>query len=214
MHLHRYISMQRGISARKGRKKNPKINLDIQGGGQGQWLGVRGKTKTQLSIAGRRTMQRRHVPPDLGSRSQCQPNSFSFLNEYNFASHKILRSGQYWADLSPEHLAAQIYPSPILARRVINSFFLMHAFPFPKTEQVMVQAGNLKCTQHRLAFQILCSSERQLSPRKLELPSKPVDLFRQKLMRCQLWSWTRIPALLGGRTETRKMTLSKSLFPS
>ena len=32
---------------------------------------------------------------------------------------------------------------------VTNSFFLMRAFLFPKTEQAMVQAGNLKCTHHQ-----------------------------------------------------------------
>lgn len=125
--------MQRGISARKGGKKNPQINLDTQGGGQGQWLGVRGETNPNINCKEDHA-EKTHVPR-CGSRSQGQPNSFPFLNEYNTQ-----------APSKHTHTLAQSWPEG-----VTNSFFLMHAFLFPKTEQVTVQAGNLKCTQHHLA---------------------------------------------------------------
>lgn len=187
----------------KEERRTPKSTWTQRGGGQGQRLAVGGETNP--TTAGRRTMQRRYTLPDLEAGPSVNQIVSLFLTS-TIPKH-------------PQDLVLGVVPSwPITGapskhthtltqsclEGVTNSFFLMHAFPFPKTEQVMVQAGNLKCTQHHLACQILCSSEKAQAQGE-------TGTAKQTEWTCSDRSWSFVSfghqpssMLLGGRTETRK----------
>lgn len=173
-----------------------------------------GEKQTQLSIAGRRTMQRRHMFPDLEAGPSVNQIVSLFLmsttpkHPQDLALRAVLSWPITGAPSKHTYTLAQSW-----LEGVINSFFLMHAFPFPKTEQVMVQAGNLKCTQHRLAFQILCSSETAQAQGE-------AGTTKQTEWTCSDRSWCVVSfghgpssILLGGRTETRKDDIEQITFP-
>lgn len=164
-----------------------------------------GEKQIQVSTAGRRTMQRRQTLPDLEAGPSVNQIVSLFLTS-TIPKH-------------PQDLALGIVPSwPITGapskhthtltqsclEGVTNSFFLMHAFPSPKTEQVTVQAGNLKCSEHHLACQILCASE------TAQAQGEP-GTAKQAEWTCSHRSWCFVSfghrpssVLLGGGTETRK----------
>ena len=155
-----------------------------------------GEKQMQISTA-RRTMQRRHTFPDLEAGPTINQTVSPFLTS-----------------TTPKHLASTHILAQSWLEGVTNSFFLMRAFLFPKTEQAMVQAGNLKCTQRHLACQILCSSETAQAQGE-------TGSAKQTEWTCSDRSWCFVSfdhgpssMLLGGRTETRKDDISKSLFPS
>lgn len=66
----------------KEERRTPKSTWTQRGGGQGQRLAVGGETNPSINCRKEDHIEKTDAPR-FGSRSQCQPNSFSFLNEYD-----------------------------------------------------------------------------------------------------------------------------------
>ena len=173
-----------------------------------------GEKQIQVSTAGRRTMQRRQTLPDLEAGPSVNQIVSLFLTS-TIPKH-------------PQDLALGIVPSwPITGapskhthtltqsclEGVTNSFFLMHAFPSPKTEQVTVQAGNLKCSEHHLPVKFYAHLRRPKPKENLEPPSKPSGLAHTEADASSALVIDQVPCCWEEEQKQEKMTFSKSLFP-
>lgn len=89
-------------------------------------------------------MQEKHTSHRLGRRPQCPPNSYSLLSGYNVQAPNmvlVLGAASRWHVTGAPSTASCVLAHPQETLRegkpslkgMADSFFPIHAFPFPKT---------------------------------------------------------------------------------